>query len=74
MFWRALKRCLFPSPCLFQCYILSVLPSNMYVVESTGIEGIVILQDENGTIYSAAPNQEPQKIYDSLADYLIESI
>ena len=49
------------------------IPSNMYVVESTGLEGIVILQDESGAVYSSAPNQEPRKIYDSLADYLINT-
>ena len=48
----------------------NLIPSSMYVVDSTGLEGLVILQDQEGVIYSAAPNQEPKRIFDSLADYL----
>ena len=48
----------------------SNIPENMYVIESTGAEGIVILQDETGCIYALAPNGTPKALYSSLADYL----
>ncbi len=46
------------------------VPRNLYVVEDTTIEGVVIWQDSNGYIYKTTPNSEPAKIAESLADYL----
>lgn len=43
---------------------------NMYVVEDTFIDGIVIWQDSDGIIYKTSPNGGLIKIFDSLADYL----
>lgn len=43
---------------------------NMYVIENTCIDGIIIWQDQNGTIYQTSPNSEPKKIADSLCAYL----
>ena len=42
----------------------------MYVVEQTHYNGIVIWQDSTGTIYQTTRDSEPLKIYDSLTDYI----
>lgn len=49
----------------------SVVPANLYVVEETNIDGIVVWQDEGGQIYFSQPNCVPEKKHDSLAEYLI---
>ena len=46
------------------------IPNNMYVIEDTGIEGLIILQDQFGMVYSIAHNGEPKKIFNSLYEYL----
>lgn len=46
------------------------IPNNMYVVENTGVDGIIIWQDTNGGIYQSSPNVEPKIIADSLSDYI----
>ena len=43
----------------------------MYVVENLGIDGILILQNERGEVFEISPNTKPKKIYNSLADYLL---
>lgn len=43
---------------------------NMYVVENTAIDGIIILQDETGAIYSVTPGKYPEKLFDSLSEYI----
>jgi hypothetical protein len=43
---------------------------NLYVVESLGIEGIIIWQDGSGKVYESRPNYGATKIADSLAEYL----
>lgn len=48
----------------------SNIPSDMYVIETTGIEGIIILQDQTGIIYSLSPSGTPKVIFPSLAGYL----
>lgn len=48
------------------------IPHNMYVVENTCIDGIVIWQDTKGLIYQSSPNEEPKQIANSLADYISE--
>ena len=47
------------------------IPNDMYVIENIGIEGIVMLQNEKGEIFSVAPNSKPEKQFDSLAEYLV---
>jgi len=47
------------------------VPHNMYVIENTGVDGIIIWQDTNGGVYQTNPNSEPQKIADSLKDYIV---
>lgn len=46
------------------------IPHNLYVVENTGIEGIIIWQDKNGAIFQSSPNKSPEIISNSLAEYL----
>ena len=41
-----------------------------YVIEEANIDGIVIWQDADGTIYETAPNMEAKEIANSLAEYL----
>ncbi|WP_462111448.1 SMI1/KNR4 family protein [Campylobacter concisus] len=46
-------------------------PNDMYVVENLGIDGVLILQNERGEVFEISPNAKPKKIYNSLADYLL---
>lgn len=50
------------------------IPNDMYVIENTGIEGIIMLQNDKGEIFSIAPNSTPEKQFDSLAEYLTKCI
>ncbi len=47
-----------------------LIPYNMYVVEVTGIDGMVVLQNETGTIFTAQPNVPPKKLCGSLFEYI----
>ena len=47
------------------------MPVNMYVVEETGFEGLLILQEESGAVWSLTGNGKLKKEFDSLADYLL---
>lgn len=46
------------------------IPLNMYVVEDMAIDGLLILQDATGAVYSAPPHVVPCKVFDSLTDYV----
>lgn len=46
------------------------IDDEMYVVEDTGYEGILILQNRKGSIYQIEPNTKASKIYSSLAAYV----
>jgi hypothetical protein len=46
------------------------LPHDMYVVDNTGIEGILILQNGKGEIFEFI-NGKSRKIFDNLIEYLI---
>ncbi|MCL2046876.1 MAG: SMI1/KNR4 family protein [Oscillospiraceae bacterium] len=46
------------------------VPRNLYVIEDTTIDGIVIWQDGNGIVYKTTPHNEPIKIAESMLDYL----
>lgn len=45
------------------------VPNNLYVIENTGLDGIIIWQDEKGTIYSSS-DSGIKKVCGSLAEYL----
>ena len=46
------------------------IPNNFYVIEDVGVDGLVIWQDASGVVYQSVPLREPEKIHDSLSDYL----
>lgn len=46
------------------------IPPNMYVIEDMAIDGLLILQDATGAVYSAPPHALPRKLFDSLTDYV----
>lgn len=48
----------------------TLVPHGLYVVERLGIDGIVIWQSEDGTIYQTAWGEKPEAIFGSLADYV----
>lgn len=43
---------------------------DMYVIEDTGYEGVVVLQNTQGTIFQVQPQGTPVIIYKSLAEYI----
>ena len=47
------------------------IPNEMYVIEKLCIDGIVVTQIEDGTVYQVYPNGDSTKIADSLEMYLI---
>lgn len=47
------------------------MPKDWYVIEQTGIDGIVIWQNQEGEIYQTQPYKEPVKIADSLVEYIM---
>lgn len=48
------------------------VPHTMYVVESAGVDGIIIWQDTNGVIYQTVPGGNPKKIAESLNGYIVD--
>jgi hypothetical protein len=48
----------------------NTIPEDMYVVEDTGIEGILILQNSKGEIFELQNHSQIKKIYDNLSAYL----
>lgn len=49
---------------------LGDLASRWYVVEEANIDGIVIWQDSDGTVFQTAPNIKSKKIANSIIEYL----
>lgn len=47
------------------------IPKNLYVIEDTRVDGIIIWQDSKGFIYQSYPNNKPKQIYNSLKDYIL---
>lgn len=43
---------------------------NLYVIEETHVDGIVIWQDAEGTVYESTPYSFAKEIANSLAEYL----
>lgn len=46
------------------------IPENLYVVEQTRIDRIVVWQDARGSIYQTIPGGKPEKIFETLWDYI----
>lgn len=47
------------------------IPADWYVIEQLHIDGVVIWQSPDGSIYQAVPGCEPEKIYDDLISYVL---
>lgn len=47
-----------------------LIPINLYVIEQTNIDDIVIWQNEQGEIFQSSFNDLPHKIADSLLEYI----
>ena len=50
------------------------ISNNMYVIENTCIDGVIIWQDTQGFIYLTQYDSEPKKIAESLVDYILNRI
>ena len=48
------------------------VPHTMYVVENSGVDGIIIWQDTNGVIYQTSPDTQPKQIANSLNEYIVD--
>lgn len=48
------------------------IPDDWYVVECIDVDGIVIWQSSEGTVYASVPNSEAKKIANSISEYLKE--
>lgn len=46
------------------------IPIDYYVIERTNIDGIVIWQSSNGEVFQTYPNSNPEKIANSLSEYI----
>lgn len=49
------------------------IPNEMYVIEKLGIDGIVVTQDVNGSVYQVYTNGSYTKIAESMLEYLLQS-
>ncbi|WP_299667818.1 SMI1/KNR4 family protein [uncultured Psychromonas sp.] len=50
----------------------NTVPHTMYVIESGGIDGVIIWQDASGAVYQTLPNTLPKKIAKSLNEYIVD--
>lgn len=50
----------------------NAVPHTLYVIENTGIDGVIIWQDASGAIYQTSPNTQPKQIAKSLNDYIVD--
>ena len=50
---------------------LGNIDASWYVIEEAGIDGIVIWQSADGSIYATAPNSKARKIANSLSEYVL---
>lgn len=48
------------------------VPNTMYVIENTGVDGIIVWQDSTGTVYQTTPDSKPIEIAASLEEYILE--
>ena len=46
------------------------IPDNLYVIEQTNVEDIVIWQSNEGTIYYSSPNKPITVLFESLEEYI----
>ncbi len=46
------------------------IPDELYVIENLGIDGVVLWQSQDGTIYQSVPGSALQKQFNSLYEYI----
>lgn len=46
------------------------VPHTMYVIENTGVDGIIIWQSSEGKIYRTTANSQPVQIAESMTEYI----
>ena len=51
----------------------NLVSHSLYVVEKTGIDGIVIWQNQKGEIYQTFQGTSPVKIYNSLYEFIVKN-
>ena len=44
--------------------------NNMYVIEQTNMDGIIIWQDSSGTVFQTSPGKQPIQLCKSLEEYM----
>lgn len=49
---------------------LANIPHDMYVIENVAIDGIVVLQNTAGEVFSIAPHEPLKRICSSLSEYV----
>ena len=54
---------------LQECKNNQNFPKNCYIIENLGIDGIFILQEEEGTVFEWS-NGKLKKIYDNMGEYI----
>ena len=52
----------------------SKVPNTMYVIENTCVDGIIIWQNTEGTVYQTLPETSPTKIASSLYEYIMTRV
>lgn len=50
--------------------LASDVPKDYYVIERLGIDGIIVWQNQSGTVFLTAPYEEPKPTANSLIEYL----
>jgi hypothetical protein len=50
------------------------VPGDLYVVENTGIDGVIVWQNEKGLVFRTAPHMPPMEIAGSLAEYIASAL
>lgn len=49
------------------------MPASMYVIENVAIDGVAVIQDSDGKVYSITMNGESKYICESLTEYIKQS-
>lgn len=50
------------------------VPHNMYLIENTAMDGILLWQDSSGSVYVTKPYQRPKRYASSLLEYIKKSV
>ena len=48
------------------------VPKDWYVIEQTNMDGAVVWQRKDGTVFQTIPGAEPEQVADSLTDYILK--